>query len=70
MKKEYKILGESDRGSIYTYKLYCDGSLVNEYIDKKVAENVKVNLEEVDKLKEDAPDFEVLDILEKFIKST
>lgn len=70
MKKEYKILEEFDVKSIYTYKLYCDGDFVNEYIDKKTAKNVKENLEKVDRLKEDAPDFEVLDILEKFIKST
>ena len=59
-----------DVESIYKYKLYCNDDFVNEYIDRDAIEKAKENLVELDKLREEAPEFKILDILEKFIKST
>ena len=59
-----------DMESIYKYKLYCNDDFVNEYIDREAIEKAKENLVELDKLREEAQEFKILDILEKFIKST
>ena len=70
MKKEYKMVEVLDVESIYKYKLYCNDDFVNEYIDREAIEKAKENLVELDKLREEAPEFKILDILQKLIKST
>lgn len=69
MNKEYIIVESLEKNTLNTYRLYCNDEFVKSYIDREAAENVKSNLEEVDKLKEDAQNFKLLETLEQFIKS-
>ena len=69
MNKEYTIIESLEKNTLYSYRLYCNDEFVKSYIDREAAENVKANLVEVDKLKEGAPNFKMLETLEEFIKS-
>lgn len=69
MTNEYKIIKNEVVDKLQPWQLYCSNDLIKSYIDRNTAEGVMEKLKQLDKLRSEAPNLNIISSLEVFIKS-